>query len=97
MRPEILLFCAMLILPTSLADDCAMTTQSPDVDTDPLGLGAGPRFYVEDGTEQCAFTGLCLFSIWIYEGTNGVDGLQRQDEVRDDTCGGRFVGDTVRF
>lgn len=30
----------------------------------------------------------------IYEESNGIDGLQRQDEVVDDTCGGVFPGDT---
>jgi hypothetical protein len=65
-----------------------MTTYDPDIDTDPLGLGVGPRYYAEDGAEDCANTGLCFFSIWVYQESNGIDGLQRGDEVVDNTCGG---------
>lgn len=31
---------------------------------------------------------------WVYDETNGIDGLQRADENRDDTCGGLIEADT---
>lgn len=37
----------------------------------------------------------CTF--WIYEETNGVEGLQRDDDVVDDTCHGAVPGDTIVF
>ena len=36
----------------------------------------------------------CLFSYWAYYEDNGIPGLQRSDEVVDDTCHGQFEGDT---
>lgn len=41
--------------------------------------------------------GGCLFSIWFYQESNGMEGLQRIDEVKDDTCGGQIEGDTLAF
>lgn len=77
---------ALALAAPAFARPCVMTTTEPDFDSDPMGLGVGPRFYVDN--DNCSFTGLCLFSLWIYQETNGVDGLQRQDEVVDDTCNG---------
>lgn len=89
MRSPSVLLAAMLSLSTfAAAADCEMTTSSPEFDTDPMGAGVGPRFYVDDDSDRCARTGLCVISIWVYEESNGVDGLQRGDEIVDDTCGG---------
>lgn len=41
----------------------------------------------EDGSRSC------LFSIWIYYESNGIDGLQRGDSVVDDTCHGMIEAD----
>jgi hypothetical protein len=38
----------------------------------------------------------CIFSIWPYLESNEIAGLQRADEVRDDTCG-VIEGDTIWF
>lgn len=37
----------------------------------------------------------CIFSIWIYQESNGIPGLQRGDEVYDDTCHGMVSPDTI--
>lgn len=37
----------------------------------------------------------CLGSIWIYEESNRIDGLQRSDPTRDDTCRGQIPADGV--
>jgi hypothetical protein len=37
----------------------------------------------------------CLFSYWLYEESNDIPGLQRGDEVHDDTCGGVIDSDTI--
>lgn len=34
---------------------------------------------------------------WVYEESNGIPGLQRQDEVVDDTCGGQIPGDRILY
>lgn len=87
---------ALALAAPAFAGACVMTTTQADLDTDPLGLGVGPRYYVDN--DDCTFTGLCIFSIWIYKESNGIDGLQRQDEVVDDTCGGTAgPGDSVIF
>jgi hypothetical protein len=32
---------------------------------------------------------------WVYRETNGIAGLQRHDEFKDDTCGGVIPGDAL--
>lgn len=67
---------------------CEMTTSTPEADT-----GPGPaRFYIDN--DPCAG---CNFSLWIYMESNGVDGLQRGDDTKDDTCGGEYPSDTIIF
>lgn len=39
----------------------------------------------------------CLFSNWFYEESNGIPGLQRGDDVVDDTCHGLIDADTFVF
>ncbi|HUR70058.1 MAG TPA: hypothetical protein VM370_12505 [Candidatus Thermoplasmatota archaeon] len=71
---------------------CEMTTSTPEVDTGDHGPDL-PRYYVDNDVIQTAGP---IFSIWVYEESNGLDGLQRGDEVVDDTCGGAAgPGDTV--
>lgn len=77
---------ALALAAPAFASACVMTTTEADFDSDPLGLGLTIRYYVDN--DDCNATGLCVFSIWIYKEANGVDGLQRQDEVVDDTCSG---------
>ena len=36
-------------------------------------------------------------SLWFYEESNGIDGLQRLDEINDETCGGQILPDTLMF
>ena len=57
-------------------------------------------FYVDN--DLCQTEG-CTFSFWIYEETNGYEGLQRKDAVnesetrwtKDDTCDGAIPSDTI--
>jgi hypothetical protein len=37
----------------------------------------------------------CNLSFWIYEESNGIPGLQREDETHDDTCHGIIPGDRI--
>lgn len=39
----------------------------------------------------------CDLSVWTYYETNGIDGLQRGDVIRDDTCRGAIQSDTIPF
>ncbi len=39
----------------------------------------------------------CVFSIWIYQETNGIEWLQRDDRYVDNTCGGQIDADQVVF
>lgn len=36
-------------------------------------------------------------TMWIYQESNGIAGLQRSDEVHDDTCGGMIEADTIVY
>lgn len=85
---------AALAIP-AVAGHCATYgTAQPEADTDPAGLGT-PRYYVEfflcDGSPDC------MFSLWVYEETNGIPGLQRGDEEVDNTCHGAIESDTIVF
>lgn len=67
-------------------DWCTPSTSSPEIDVlTPLG-----RWYVDNDA------GSDFISIWVYEESNGQSGLQRQDEVVDNTCG-HGGGDTIIF
>ena len=70
------------------ADHCTEpSTSDPEVD-------AG-GYYVD---YDCpTVDDLCGYSIWIYEESNFIPGLQREDTVKDDTCHGMISGDTVIF
>lgn len=68
------------------ADDCGTySTSAPEISL----LG-----YYED-TDFCQPD--CGPYFWIYEESNGIAGLQRGDEVVDDTCHGMIQPDTILF
>lgn len=95
--------CALLALPIiapALAAGCEPTTSRTDVDTG-LGIDAAPRYYFVrdpclDNSDHCVSWGATGIP-WLYQESNGIDGLQRADDIRDDTCGGQIAGDTLRF
>lgn len=94
------LVAAVVLFAPAVAQTCQVTTSPADVRIDDLRvagatLGSGEAnswtFYVVN--ELCQPS--CVFSTWIYQESNGIDGLQRQDEDHDDTCGGEYVGDVI--
>lgn len=95
MQAPIILLALVALAASTGATGCEPTTSPTTLDT---GIGIGPRYYVaedphwltcgEFGFPECG-------SIWIYEETNGIDGLQRDDDIIDDTCGGMIAGDTL--
>lgn len=48
------------------------------------------------GGSTCYFESAGYFA-WVYEESNQFPGLQRQDIVVDDTCGGRIQGDQIVY
>lgn len=86
MRLLILALSATLLLATVPASPgCTPSSTTPEV--------AAGGFYVV--VDEC-FVG-CMPLVWVYEESNGIAGLQRADEVHDDTCGGEIPGDTIWF
>lgn len=73
---------------SAIAEGCP-TTQDPTL-TLPTPVGT---YYVQNDACQPE----CLFSIWVYEESNGKEGLQRGDEtcVDDGCCGGPDQPDTI--
>jgi hypothetical protein len=72
-----------IALPAQGAQPCDPTT-SPAWAT--LGSGSAGTFTVymtPDG--------------WVYRESNGMPGLQRSDDVRDDTCGGAYASDSLVY
>jgi hypothetical protein len=83
---------ALAFAPSGAA--CEASSSQPEVDTcNVAGLGIdasnGGCVYIDNDVCQPE----CLFSVWIYCESNGMEGLQRGDEVRDDTCNGAFESD----
>lgn len=95
MRALVLLVPLLLSLPAAGAEECALTTSTTD----------GSQVVVDTTTNDAVVHYLaidlcqpdCFFSIWPYREYNGVPGLQRADEMRDDTCGGLYEGDGFEF
>lgn len=82
---------ALALLATSANADHCVTyeTARPEFDSGPTPVG---RWYWDNDACQP-----CMWSTWIYEESNGIDGLQRADEVVDGTCHGLIKGDTIIF
>lgn len=84
MRPVFALLGVFAVASAMATHDCVPTTSAPEIDV------AG--FYVDNDLCQP-----CMWSIWVYQESNGIEGLQRGDEVVDDTCGGQIPADTIVF
>ncbi len=98
MKPQLIpvLFALALVAPVG-AETCTPTTTFP-VFTVHANVIGHPGYYLDiDGAACVLPTNACQVLVWVYEETNGIAGLQRQDEVKDDTCGGQIAGDTIRF
>lgn len=89
MRPNLVLGALTLLLyfaGSTLGEECIPSTSDPEV--------AVAGQYVDN--DFCQFEDdPCLFSIWHYQESNDIDGLQRGDEVVDNTCGGLIDADTI--
>lgn len=70
-------------VPATLAAGCEPTTSEPEV--------TQGEYYVDNDACQPE----CIFSIWVYQESNGIAGLQRSDEQVDNTCGGAIESDTI--
>lgn len=80
--------CTVAIIPAS-AEDCEPSSAFPEVDA---GVPGVARYYVDMDCWQPSCQD--FITIWVYEETNGIEGLQRNDEVVDNTCNGRIPADT---
>lgn len=83
MRLGWLVLAAVALLPLGAAEECVPIGAAPDV--------AFSGFYLE----QDACPPGCAASVWIYQESNGMAGLQRSDAVADHTCGGALAPDTL--
>lgn len=57
--------------------------ECPDESDVTVGTPAGTYYVVND---LCQLEGTCLFSVWIYQESNGHPGLQRGGDVCYETC-----------
>lgn len=88
--PPLLL--ALALAGTGAAGHCA-SWSSTTADVDTCQAGASPCYYVS--IDFCQPD--CHILVWVYEESNGVPGLQRGDEVVDNTCHGMIPADTIVF
>ena len=96
MYTVLLTLAAFAMLVPANADESCLGTPSTDLTIPDATGAAGGDIYVDN--DFCQLDG-CAFSIWIYQETNGVAGLQRGDEVENDVanCNGEFAADTDIF
>ena len=92
-RALLLLAVATLALGGAAASHCAGPSTTTPILT--LHWVGGNGLYVTGDTLCWVTGGLC--ATYIYEEANGIAGLQRADEVVDDTCHGLIPGDTILF
>lgn len=98
MRGSILLGLAatgLVLVPTVPAAHGCHPTTSAAV----LTLGSADRYSatVYVAIDAPAPDDLFIPLPWIYAESNGISGLQRDDDWRDDTCGGAVRGDALVF
>lgn len=84
----------ILLTSIAAADECQLTTSEPYL------AAAGHYLVIDCGIAvvgpECdgpAFDALGIW--WVYEEANGVAGLQRNDDIYDDTCGGLYPSDKI--
>lgn len=85
----LLLFLTLLV-PAS-AQECVPTTS--DAEWTSCNSSGDPCFYGD--WDMCQPQ--CIFSYWVYQESNAIDGLQRNDDVKDDTCRGQIESDTIIY
>lgn len=106
-RPLFLLLAALtaLAVPTG-AEACVPTTSEADVEAagyyvDDLVSCTDRSFpwctYVCIWQVDVCLVETGLWYSWVYQESNGIPGLQRHDDMWDDTCGGLIPGDTVVY
>lgn len=88
--PPLLL--ALALVGTGAADHCE-SWSSTEADAQTCEAGASPCYYVS--IDFCQPD--CHILVWVYEESNGLEGLQRGDEVVDDTCHEMVRPDTIIF
>lgn len=93
MRVLITLTLIAAVSSAASADHCSTySTTAPELTIHAPG-GVGYYFDFDCGnTPEC-----WPFGVWLYEESNGIAGLQRDDEQRDDTCHGLIDGDLIIF
>lgn len=109
MRTALLLLALVALAVPVRADDCTTWTTSStndemivlDMPDNALGIDYVVNDLCQDDegdegdpNDPYDDTGACLFSIWTYQESNGLEGLQRGDEQRDDTCHWMIESDT---
>jgi hypothetical protein len=93
MTTVLLLSFALVLAAPALAEECTPSSSSPEFTTATCAVDGAPCYYVDNDT--CGGGGMCIFSIWVYEESNGIPGLQRGDEVVDNTCNNAIAADTI--
>jgi hypothetical protein len=90
MRASLLLLAALSLVLGNAVANCGDTSH-PEVTVDTLVVGT---YYldVDCGPNNCG-----PVSVWIYQESNGKEGLQRDDEIVNDSCGGLYPADTIIF
>lgn len=99
--PSALMLAALTFAPATVSAAC-WSTSSPEYDTGvATGIsltGGNGRYYADNDVCQAFWGGVgdqCLASTWVYEESNGLPGLQRDDDIVSDVRGCGVRGDNI--
>lgn len=88
--PLVALLVALAVAMPGGAEHCTTwSTSEPEVD---ISAVSDVTYIAYVDNDLCQPE--CIFSVWLYCESNGIEGLQRGDEVRDDTCHGMIESDS---
>jgi hypothetical protein len=85
---------ALALAMPAAAQECTPTTSAATLTVHAIG-GIGYYVVEDPGWLTCEFGIPECGSIWVYEEANGIAGVQRADDVHDDTCTGQIPGDRL--
>jgi hypothetical protein len=93
MRRVVLLCVAVIVLSVPAHAHPCVTWSTSESITGGVVLSVGSAYVLVGREGPCDPE--CMHTFWIYEEANGIEGLQRGDEIVDDTCHGMIAPDRV--
>ncbi len=96
LKPLIAILLPLAFLAPTAAEACQPTTSTAHAEVAGVYVFVGCLSDEWDDQMECQWFGP-WGTTWIYQESNGIPGLQRNDDFHDDTCGGQITADTILY